>query len=176
MRADVWSRTLDTPGSHDRTQRVAFVTGHNGMLIALEIGFCAACRSASALLSVVAGVASGRVQFNVRTLISMIITIHPSNAIVPMTRTAASQRNLTSGTVSWLVGSERGMGADTGETNRLAGWPVVAQSSALSVVGVASNAAACSVVIARTDILLSRGARWRLRAISLIGMALQPDN
>lgn len=176
MRVDAWSRTLVAPGSHNRTQRVAFVTGHNGMLIALEIGFCAACRSASALLSVAAGVASAPVQFNVCTLISMIITIHPSNAIVPMTRTAASQRNLTSGTVSWLAGSERGMGADTGEANGLAGWPVVARSPALSVVGVASNAAACTVVIAGTDILLSRGARWRLRAISFIGMALQPDN
>ena len=92
------------------------------MLIALAIGFCAACRSASALLSVPAGVASGPVQFNVRTLISMIITIHPSNAIVPMTRTAASQRNLTSGMGSWLAGSERGMGADAGEwVARLAG-------------------------------------------------------
>jgi len=100
----------------------------NGMLIALAIGFCAACRSASALLSVAAGVASGPVQFNVRTLISMIITIHPSNAIVPMTRTAASQRNLTSGTLSWLAGSERGKGADTGEANGLPGWRLCAIS------------------------------------------------
>jgi hypothetical protein len=28
MRADAWSRTLAAPGSHNRTQRVAFVTGH----------------------------------------------------------------------------------------------------------------------------------------------------
>src|SRR4029077_15789619 len=131
IRVDAWSRTLAAPGSHTRTQRVAFVTGHK--------------RSS--------------VQFNVRTLISMIITIQPSNAIVPMTRTAASQRNLTSGTVSWLAGSERGMGADTGEANGLPGGPVVARSPALSVVGVASNAAACTVVIAGKDILVSRGAR-----------------
>jgi hypothetical protein len=106
----------------------------------------------------------------------MIITIHPSNAIVPMTTTAASQRNLTSGKMSWLAASECGMGADTGEANGLPGRPLVARSPALSVAGVASNAAACTVVIAGMDILLSRGARWRLRAISFIGMTLQTDN
>ena len=115
--------------------------------------------------------ASGSVQFNVRTLNSIIITIHPSNVIVPMIKTATSQRNLTSGTLSCLAGSERGMGVDIGEANGLPGRLVVARSPALSVVGVDSDAVACIVDIAGTDILLSRGPRWRLRAISFIGMA-----
>jgi hypothetical protein len=64
------------------------------------------------------------------------------------------------------------MGVDIGEANGLTGPPVVARSPALSVVGVDSNAVACTVDIAGTDTLLSRGPRWRLRAISFIGMAL----
>ena len=97
----------------------------------------------------------------------MIIAMPKTNAMVAMTRTATSQRR--------LVGSKRGIGADIGEEKRLPVRLVVAGSPPSSVVRVASEAEACTVVFPGTDAFASRGAPRRLRSVSFIGMALQEE-